>query len=64
MYVDLVQKGGAEIILVPSAFTVPTGRAHWHVLLRGTCRRGGNTALMTIAGNVLFDLIYSVQLGL
>nr|WP_085940137.1 carbon-nitrogen hydrolase family protein [Azospirillum sp. B4] len=27
-------KGGARIITVPSAFTVPTGRAHWHVLLR------------------------------
>lgn len=27
-------KAGARIIAVPSAFTVPTGRAHWHVLLR------------------------------
>ncbi|MEM7060913.1 MAG: carbon-nitrogen hydrolase family protein [Pseudomonadota bacterium] len=27
-------EAGAEIITVPSAFTVPTGRAHWHVLLR------------------------------
>lgn len=26
--------GGAEIVLIPSAFTVPTGRAHWEVLLR------------------------------
>jgi predicted amidohydrolase len=25
---------GAEIFTVPSAFTVPTGRAHWHTLLR------------------------------
>lgn len=25
---------GAEIIAVPSAFTVPTGQAHWEVLLR------------------------------
>ena len=25
---------GAEILAVPAAFTVPTGRAHWHVLLR------------------------------
>ncbi|KAJ8613240.1 hypothetical protein CTAYLR_004536 [Chrysophaeum taylorii] len=25
---------GAEVILVPSAFTVPTGLAHWHLLLR------------------------------
>jgi deaminated glutathione amidase len=27
-------KAGAEIITVPSAFTVPTGEAHWQVLLR------------------------------
>ncbi|MFO1036923.1 MAG: carbon-nitrogen hydrolase family protein [Geminicoccaceae bacterium] len=25
---------GAELIMVPAAFTVPTGRAHWEVLLR------------------------------
>ncbi len=25
---------GAQLLLVPSAFTVPTGRDHWHVLLR------------------------------
>ncbi|HEV7369949.1 carbon-nitrogen hydrolase family protein [Arenibaculum sp.] len=25
---------GARILTVPAAFTVPTGRAHWHVLLR------------------------------
>ena len=25
---------GAEILVVPAAFTVPTGRAHWEVLLR------------------------------
>jgi predicted amidohydrolase len=27
-------KAGAEIIAVPSSFTVPTGKAHWHTLLR------------------------------
>jgi deaminated glutathione amidase len=27
-------KEGAEIITVPSAFTVPTGEVHWHVLLQ------------------------------
>ena len=26
--------GGAEILTVPAAFTVPTGQAHWHILLR------------------------------
>lgn len=25
---------GAQLLLVPSAFTVPTGAAHWHTLLR------------------------------
>lgn len=35
MYVMLVQDMGAEILLMPSAFTVPTGKAHWHALLRG-----------------------------
>jgi Carbon-nitrogen hydrolase len=36
MYTQLVQTMGAHVLLVPSAFTVPTGRAHWHTLLRGT----------------------------
>jgi predicted amidohydrolase len=27
-------KAGAVIVTIPSAFTVPTGRAHWHVLMR------------------------------
>lgn len=27
-------KAGAQIFAVPAAFTVPTGKAHWHVLLR------------------------------
>lgn len=25
---------GAEVLTFPSAFTVPTGQAHWHALLR------------------------------
>lgn len=27
-------KAGAEILTVPAAFTVPTGKAHWHTLLK------------------------------
>ncbi len=27
-------RAGADILAVPAAFTVPTGRAHWHTLLR------------------------------
>ncbi|KAI5801020.1 carbon-nitrogen hydrolase, partial [Pyronema domesticum] len=31
---------GAEILAYPSAFTVPTGRAHWEVLLRARAVEG------------------------
>jgi nitrilase len=33
VYRELVREG-AEILTVPSAFTLPTGQAHWEVLLR------------------------------
>jgi deaminated glutathione amidase len=33
LYSRLAQKG-ASVFAVPSAFTVPTGKAHWHILLR------------------------------
>ena len=36
LYIELVRRGQAQILLVPSAFTVPTGQAHWHTLLQGT----------------------------
>ena len=32
---------GAEILSVPAAFTVPTGLAHWHVLLRARAIEAG-----------------------
>ncbi len=32
---------GAEILAVPAAFTVSTGRAHWHVLLRARAIEAG-----------------------
>lgn len=31
---DGLRKAGAQVMLVPAAFTVPTGHAHWEVLLR------------------------------
>ena len=31
---DLFGAAGADVIAVPAAFTVPTGEAHWHVMLR------------------------------
>jgi predicted amidohydrolase len=33
LYRDLAH-AGAAMISIPAAFTVPTGEAHWHVLLR------------------------------
>lgn len=34
-------KAGATMFSVPSSFTVPTGRAHWHVLLRARAIENG-----------------------
>jgi predicted amidohydrolase len=34
-------KAGAQILSVPSSFTVPTGEAHWHVLLRARAIENG-----------------------
>jgi predicted amidohydrolase len=40
LYRALAQ-GGADFLSVPSAFTVPTGKAHWHVLLRARAIENG-----------------------
>lgn len=40
LYRALSQKG-AQILAVPSAFTVPTGQAHWQVLLRARAIENG-----------------------
>ena len=32
---------GAEILSIPAAFTVPTGQAHWHILLRARAIEAG-----------------------
>jgi predicted amidohydrolase len=40
LYRDLA-KAGATMISVPAAFTVPTGKAHWHVLLRARAIEAG-----------------------
>lgn len=34
-------EGGGQVIAVPAAFTVPTGRAHWEVLLRARAIEAG-----------------------
>ena len=33
--------GGAKIISIPSAFTVTTGKAHWHTLLKARAIESG-----------------------
>jgi deaminated glutathione amidase len=37
----VLARNGAHYIAVPSAFTVPTGKAHWHVLLRARAIENG-----------------------
>lgn len=39
-------EAGAQVIAVPAAFTVPTGRAHWHILL---CARAIEAGLFIVA---------------
>ena len=34
-------KADADVISVPAAFTVPTGKAHWHMLLRARAIEAG-----------------------
>ena len=36
-----IAEADADLISVPAAFTVPTGRAHWHVLLRARAIEAG-----------------------
>ncbi len=40
LFRDLAQ-AGASILTAPSAFTVPTGKAHWHTLLRARAIENG-----------------------
>jgi predicted amidohydrolase len=41
---------GATVIAIPAAFTIPTGQAHWHVLLRA--RAIENAAFVVAAAQV------------
>ena len=40
LYRALAQ-AGADFLAIPSAFTVPTGKAHWHVLMRARAIENG-----------------------
>ena len=38
---ERLSEAGAEVISVPAAFTVPTGKAHWEILLRARAIEAG-----------------------
>jgi len=48
-------KAGAEIISVPAAFTRPTGRAHWEVLLRARAIETGSYVIAPAQGGLHED---------
>ncbi len=45
-------KAGADVMLVPAAFTVLTGKAHWHVLLRARAIETGSYVIAAAQGGV------------
>jgi len=48
-------KAGASMIAVPAAFTVPTGEAHWEVLLRARAIETGAFVLAPAQGGLHED---------
>jgi predicted amidohydrolase len=34
IFTEALSQRGAQLLTVPAAFTVPTGKAHWEILLR------------------------------
>jgi len=51
LYRQLAQKG-AFLFTVPSSFTVPTGQAHWHVLLRARAIENGAFVIAPAQGGL------------
>ena len=47
---NALARSGAEVLLNPAAFTVPTGRAHWQVLLRARAIETGSFMLAAAQG--------------
>jgi len=43
-------KAGATLLAVPAAFTVPTGQAHWHTLLRARAIETGSYVIAAAQG--------------
>lgn len=46
----VLANGGATLMTVPAAFTVPTGQAHWHVLLRARAIETGSYVIAAAQG--------------
>lgn len=47
---NALAKAGATLMAVPAAFTVPTGQAHWHVLLRARAIETGSYVIAAAQG--------------
>lgn len=47
---NTLANAGANLIAVPAAFTVPTGQAHWHVLLRARAIETGSYVIAAAQG--------------
>ncbi|SFV36951.1 Predicted amidohydrolase [Devosia crocina] len=49
---NTLANAGATLMAVPAAFTVPTGQAHWHVLLRARAIETGSYVIAAAQGGV------------
>ncbi len=49
---NTLANAGASILTYPAAFTVPTGEAHWHVLLRARAIETGSFVLAAAQGGL------------
>jgi predicted amidohydrolase len=49
---NLLAKAGANLLAVPAAFTVPTGQAHWEVLLRARAIETGSYVIAAAQGGL------------
>ncbi len=47
---NALANSGADLLAVPAAFTVPTGQAHWHVLLRARAIETGSYVIAAAQG--------------
>lgn len=51
LFAALVE-GGAKVLAIPAAFTVPTGKAHWEVLLRARAIETGSYVIAAAQGGI------------